>query len=150
MKQEEVFNAGNADIGTIRTVETGAYGAAEEEMAFGSTKEGEMNEPVYRKPGDKKKEELVPDEEGIIPFIDQDMLIGDIIDAYPDASLVFMRCGMYCITCPASQMETLEQACAVHGLEAEDVAKVLNDYLTEQARVAEEEAADASADVPND
>lgn len=75
--------------------------------------------------------ELKPGDDGIIEYINKDMLIGDIIAWYPDASMVLMRCGMYCITCPASQMETLEQACGVHGLESDDVAKVVNDYLTQ-------------------
>lgn len=74
---------------------------------------------------------LKPDADGIIEYIHKDMLIGDIIAWYPDVSMVLMRCGMYCITCPASMMETLEQACAVHGLEPDDVAKVVNDYLTQ-------------------
>ncbi len=149
---EEVFNAGNADMENIKTVEAGAYGDAAEntdsaDMVGGASEEAkkaEKNGP--RKPADKTPEELIPDEDGIIPFVDMDMLISDIIDAFPDASLVFMRCGMFCITCPASQMETLEQACMVHGMDPEDVVKVLNDYLTEQKRVEEESVSDAKAE----
>ena len=59
------------------------------------------------------------------------MLIGDILIWYPDTSIVFMKCGMHCISCGVSQFETLEQACAVHGLFPDDVTKVVNDYLTQ-------------------
>lgn len=83
---------------------------------------------VPKKPDTSK---LKPDADGIIEYVTKDMLIGDMIAWYPDASMVLMRCGMYCITCPSSQLETLEQACAVHGLEPDDVAKVVNDFLTQ-------------------
>ena len=34
--------------------------------------------------------------------------------------------GMHCLGCPASQMETLEEACDVHGIDVEEVIKKLN------------------------
>ena len=37
-----------------------------------------------------------------------------------------MECGMHCIGCPASQMETLEEACAVHGIDVDEVVEKLN------------------------
>lgn len=55
-----------------------------------------------------------------------DMLISAIIAKYPDAVYLLMNCGMGCVSCPASQMETLTEACMVHGLEAEEVARYLN------------------------
>lgn len=35
---------------------------------------------------------------------------------------------MHCIGCPASIGETLEEACAVHGLDADDVLEQINAY----------------------
>ena len=55
-----------------------------------------------------------------------DMLIANIIKKYPDATFLLMNCGMGCVSCPASQMESLTEACAVHGLDAEEVARYLN------------------------
>lgn len=55
-----------------------------------------------------------------------DMLIGDILIEYPDSAFYLMNCGMGCITCPASQMETLTEACYVHGIEPEEVVRYLN------------------------
>ena len=43
-----------------------------------------------------------------------------------------MACGMHCLGCPASQAESLEDACAVHGLEADKVVYAVN------ARIAHE------------
>ncbi|MCR5104249.1 MAG: DUF1858 domain-containing protein [Eubacterium sp.] len=86
---------------------------------------------------------LKVDEDGITEYVNKDMLIGDIITWYPDAALVLMKCGMHCISCGVSQFESLDQACAVHGLYTDDVAKVVNDYLTQtlggkEERLAEE------------
>jgi len=36
---------------------------------------------------------------------------------------------MHCVGCPASQGETLEEACIVHGLDADVLAKKLNDFV---------------------
>ena len=65
----------------------------------------------------KQKEEL----------INKDMTIGEVLEL--DASLadVFMGFGMHCISCPVSQMETVEEACLVHGLECDFVLKKLNE-----------------------
>lgn len=58
-----------------------------------------------------------------------DMLIGDILRQYPDAAPVLMECGMHCLGCPSSQMESLADACKVHGIDAEDVLDRLNSLL---------------------
>jgi len=55
-----------------------------------------------------------------------DMLIGEILRKHPDSAYLLMNCGMGCIGCPSSQMESLTEACMVHGLEAEEVVKYLN------------------------
>lgn len=104
------------------------------------------DETIYGSvPSKPNTSHLKPDKDGIIEYVNKDMLIGDIIAWYPDTAMVLIRCGMYCITCPASQMETLEQACAVHGLEPDDVAKVVNDFLT-QTLQSDPEAESASSD----
>ena len=58
--------------------------------------------------------------------INSDMLISEIIAKYPDAVYLLMNCGMGCVSCPASQMESLTEACMVHGLDGEEVARYLN------------------------
>ena len=65
-------------------------------------------------------------EEGKKKPITTDMLIGDILTDYPDAAELLMMCGMGCISCPASQMESLGEACMVHGIDADEVTKYLN------------------------
>ena len=38
-----------------------------------------------------------------------------------------MQVGMHCLGCPSSQMESLEEACMVHGLDVDEVLEFLND-----------------------
>ena len=61
--------------------------------------------------------------------ITTDMVVRDVILEHPDAAEVLMRIGMGCITCPAALMENLGDACMVHGLDGEEVAKYLNQEL---------------------
>jgi hydrid cluster protein-associated redox disulfide domain len=53
--------------------------------------------------------------------INKDTIIGDILTIAPDAAPVLLAVGMHCLGCPASRGETLEQACAVHGVDVEDM-----------------------------
>lgn len=59
-------------------------------------------------------------------MITKDMLIGDILKQKPEAAGILMQFGMGCIGCPASQMETLEQAAQVHGMDADAILEALN------------------------
>ena len=146
----EVYNAGNADTENIKTEVMGGTG---EEMVnslndFLSGVSGTFSTTVSEGGADKKAEKpdvsaLKVDEDGITEYVTPDMLIGDIITWYPDASLVLMKCGMHCISCGVSQFETLDQACAVHGLYTDDVAKVVNDYLTQTLGGKAQQEADA-------
>ena len=61
--------------------------------------------------------------------VTKDMLIGDILRAYPQSMYALMECGMGCVGCPASQAESVEQAAMVHGLDGEDIVRYLNEYL---------------------
>ena len=58
-------------------------------------------------------------------YVQPDMLIGDIIKDFPIAVRALMECGMGCVTCPASQMETLEEAAMVHYLNPDEVRMCL-------------------------
>ena len=59
-------------------------------------------------------------------MITKDTIIADIIKMKPDAAEILMSYGMGCIGCPSAQMERLEQACEIHGLDLEEVLNKLN------------------------
>ncbi|MCR4790224.1 MAG: DUF1858 domain-containing protein [Treponemataceae bacterium] len=61
------------------------------------------------------------------------MLIGDVISEYPEVIETFFEVGMHCLTCPASQLESIQEAAYVHGLDPEMVVEAVNDKLAEIA-----------------
>lgn len=58
--------------------------------------------------------------------ITKEMLLGEILRTKPEAAEVLMQVGMHCLGCPSSQMESLADACMVHGLDADELLKKLN------------------------
>lgn len=61
--------------------------------------------------------------------ISKDTLIGDILDLDENTAPFFIEMGMHCLGCPASRGETLEQACMVHGVDADEMVQKLNEHL---------------------
>ncbi len=59
-------------------------------------------------------------------MITKDMLIAEILKAKPEAATVLISNGMGCLGCPSAQVETLEQAAAVHGMDIEKLLQELN------------------------
>jgi hybrid cluster-associated redox disulfide protein len=64
--------------------------------------------------------------------VSKDMLIKDIIEVDPGNAAILMASGMHCVGCPASQMESLEEACGVHGMNVDEVIKDINEYLAKK------------------
>ena len=58
--------------------------------------------------------------------INKDTKIGEIIEKAPEKAELLLDAGMHCLGCPASQAETLEEACEVHGIDVEELVKKLN------------------------
>lgn len=67
-------------------------------------------------------------------YIDPKMLIGDIVTQYPESIEVLMEAGMHCLGCPASQAESLADACAVHGLDPDPIIEALNIKLNQSRK----------------
>lgn len=61
--------------------------------------------------------------------ITKDMRIGDILDVTTEAAPYFLEMGMHCLGCPSARMETIEQACMVHGVNADELVETLNNAL---------------------
>ena len=58
--------------------------------------------------------------------INKDTTIGDLLQECPEKASLLLEAGMHCLGCPASQAETLEEACDVHGIDVEELVKQLN------------------------
>ena len=61
--------------------------------------------------------------------VTKDSIIGDVLDANAETAQFFFAIGMHCLGCPASRGETIEQACAVHGTDADELVKTINEFL---------------------
>ncbi len=66
------------------------------------------------------------------PALSKDMLVSQLVMDYPDLVEPLMMMGMHCISCFASQLETLGEAAMVHGLDPDEVVEDLNDFLHQQ------------------
>ncbi|MBQ7356979.1 MAG: DUF1858 domain-containing protein [Clostridia bacterium] len=61
--------------------------------------------------------------------VTKETLIGDILDFDVECARFFFEIGMHCLGCPHSRGESIEEACAVHGTDADELCKKINDYL---------------------
>ncbi len=59
--------------------------------------------------------------------IDKDTKIGELLEMAPEKVDILLEAGMHCIGCPASQKETIEEACMVHGIDVEEVIEKINE-----------------------
>ena len=64
--------------------------------------------------------------------INRQTVIGDILDLDGTTAPFFLEMGMHCLGCPASRGETIEQACEVHGVEADELVAKLNAHLADK------------------
>ena len=65
----------------------------------------------------------------IVMTIDKSMLIGELIQMDELVAPMLMRAGMHCLGCPASQGESLEEACMVHGIDCDELVAGMNEVL---------------------
>lgn len=63
--------------------------------------------------------------------VTKDTLIGEALMMNMGIAEILMASGMHCVGCPASQGETIEEACAVHGIEAQELIDNINKFLSE-------------------
>lgn len=61
--------------------------------------------------------------------INKEMLIGELLQVDDRIAPVLMGIGMHCLGCPSSQMESLEEACMVHGVNVDELVDNINAFL---------------------
>ena len=59
-------------------------------------------------------------------MIEKTTKIGELLEKSPEKAEILLNAGMHCLGCPAAQGETLEEACAVHGIDVEELVAELN------------------------
>ena len=61
--------------------------------------------------------------------VTKNSLIGDVLDFDLETAQFFMEIGMHCLGCPHSGGESIEEACAVHGTDADELVERINAFL---------------------
>lgn len=64
--------------------------------------------------------------------VTKETLIGDVLDYDIDTAEFFFEIGMHCLGCPHSRGESIEDACAVHGTDADLLVEKINKFLKEK------------------
>ena len=64
--------------------------------------------------------------------ISKDMLIGELVRMDDLIPQMLMGAGMHCLGCPASQAESLEEACMVHNIDCDDLVSKMNEVLADR------------------
>ena len=61
--------------------------------------------------------------------VTKDTMIGELLQIDESIAPVLLGIGMHCLGCPASRGESIEDACAVHGTDADALVEQINAYL---------------------
>ena len=61
--------------------------------------------------------------------VTKDTMTGDLLQIDQNVAPLLLNIGMHCLGCPSSQMETIEEAAMVHGIEPDALVKEINDFL---------------------
>ncbi len=64
--------------------------------------------------------------------VTKDTIIADALRLDAGTAQFFLEIGMHCLGCPSASGESIEQACMVHGANADELVNKINDYLSNQ------------------
>ena len=62
-------------------------------------------------------------------MVTKEMSIREVLSLDPGTARLFMEFGMHCLGCPHSQGESIEEACMVHGTDADQLVEEINNYF---------------------
>lgn len=61
--------------------------------------------------------------------VTKDTIIIDVLRMDEGTAPFFLEIGMHCLGCPSASGESIEQACMVHGVDADELVEKINNYL---------------------
>ncbi|MDF2822168.1 MAG: hypothetical protein K0R15_2616 [Clostridiales bacterium] len=67
--------------------------------------------------------------------INKQMIIGEVLNIDRGVVPILMQAGMHCLGCPSSQMESIEDACLVHGIDADELVEKLYRFQVENINI---------------
>ncbi len=63
----------------------------------------------------------------MVKKITKKMSFAEILEKKPESAEILINAGMHCFGCPMAQMETLEQGCMTHGIDADEIIEKINE-----------------------
>lgn len=64
--------------------------------------------------------------------VTKDMIVADVLQLDPGTAPFFLEIGMHCLGCPSATGESVADACAVHGVDADTLVARLNEFLKDR------------------
>ncbi|MBQ6894151.1 MAG: DUF1858 domain-containing protein [Clostridia bacterium] len=64
--------------------------------------------------------------------ITKDTIIMDVLKIDQGTAAFFYEIGMHCLGCPSASGETIEEACAVHGVDVDELIEKINDFIKDK------------------
>ncbi len=61
--------------------------------------------------------------------VNGDTMIGELLQIDENVAPILLNIGMHCLGCPSSQMETISEAAAVHGIDPDMLVEEINNFL---------------------
>lgn len=61
--------------------------------------------------------------------VNKDTMIDELLSIDAGVAPILLSIGMHCLGCPSSQMETIEEAALVHGIDADELVNKINEFL---------------------
>ena len=61
--------------------------------------------------------------------VTKDTIINDVLKCDPETAELFFMHGMHCVGCPSARGESIEEACAVHGIDPDELVDALNEFF---------------------
>lgn len=65
--------------------------------------------------------------------VTKDTMIGELLQIDVNIAPILLNIGMHCLGCPSSQMETIEEAAMVHGIDPDDLVEEINTFLASES-----------------
>lgn len=79
--------------------------------------------------GTAKRKDMEIKEVRIVAQVTKSTMIGELLMIDEDVAPILLEIGMHCLGCPSSQMETIEEAAMVHGIDPDALVNKINDFL---------------------
>lgn len=67
--------------------------------------------------------------EAVMAKVNGDMIIMDVLRLDRTTAPIFMQHGMHCLGCPSASGESIQDACMVHGIDAQKLIDALNAHM---------------------